>query len=124
MAIISQKKISKTRLPNCSVCGNRLHSRTLLTRCIHPVCIECAAPHFKELKDLKCPDCNTFDHILAKFHSCLAESTNFNISAEADRLKKAEEAKSKDIRGKLQVKLDRLDAFDSVGTELAKVGRV
>ena len=98
-----------------------MHGRALLTRCLHAVCLECAAPHFKELKDYKCPDCNPFEHMLSKFYSCLAESSNFNIRAEAERIKQAEAVKSQDMRGRLKGKLDRLDTFDHVGHDMAKV---
>ena len=114
---------SRSRFPDCAVCGNAMHGRALLTRCLHPVCLECAAPHFKELKDYKCPDCNTFEHILAKFYTCLADSTSLNIRAEAERIRKEEDLQQKNGgQVMFKSKLDRLHNFDRVGNDLAKVG--
>lgn len=119
--ILKDKKKARSRFPECSICGNEVHSRVMLTRCLHPVCIVCAAPHCKESKDYRCPDCNNFEHILSKFYSCLAESQPVNIKAEAEKIIHEENMSKKDVKGRLKGKLDRLSIFDHVGDDLAKV---
>lgn len=72
--IIGQKKKAKTQFTECSFCEMPIQSKAILLRCQHPACLNCAKDFFKDPKDVKCPSCNYFQHMLAKFYSCLSDA--------------------------------------------------
>lgn len=118
--ILREKQKSKSRFPECSMCGKEVHSKALVMRCLHPVCIVCASSLFKEPKDIKCNDCNTFEHLLSKFYSCLADTVPLNLKQEAEKLIVEETKNKKDGKTRMKGKLDKLFAFDNLSHDLAK----
>lgn len=117
IGILEEKKKSSSRFPECSVCG-KVKSKLLMMNCLHPICVICAYQQYKEPKDIKCQDCNTFMHLLNKLRFCMAEIPQISLKAEADKIIEEEKKKAKGM----VVDISRLNTFDTVSDEVTKVG--
>lgn len=122
LEILSEKKQSKSRFPECSVCG-QVKSKVLMMSCQHPICIVCSVQQNKEPKDIKCNDCNTYMHLLYKFHYCMAEVPQINLKSEADKIIEEENKQGKGISAHMKNKVERFNKFDVVADEVTKVER-
>lgn len=89
--------------------------------CLHPICMVCAAQHYKEPKDIKCPDCNTYMNLLSTFHFCMAEVSQLNLKTEADKIAEEENRLGKGISAQMRNKVERFNKFDYVSDEVTKV---
>lgn len=79
-----------SKCQNALSVGDRLHLKSVVTKCVHSFCLKCVKDLFPQPKDIVCPFCNSYMNLMSKLHNCLSETPQSTLvslaaSKEADK---------------------------------------